>query len=255
MEIRKTTGIALSSAASGEADVRCNYFTRDFGKRRFVFKGLKKSKKRSLASTEPGTVVNLVYYHREDRDSFIVSDSSVEKYFPSITSDLRKIFHLYFILECVEKTSGFDMPDEAIFILLLSGIEVLSKTDFPAHLSSFFALRLLNHHGILPELQSCKVCGRQQFASFTMDVVDLRPVCGSCLGENPSGPWQRSAMLPGGMRSYLTDCTIKKFSAVDPALYPENDILDLVFNLTMFIENYFHTDLKSKSFILSDRYR
>lgn len=255
MKIHKTTGIALSSVASGEADIICNYFTRDSGKRKFVFKGLKKSKKRSLAATEPGAVANLVYYHREDRDIFIVNDSSVEKYFPSITANLQKIFHLYFILECVEKTSGYDMADESIFILLLSGIEVLSKTDSPAHLSSFFALRLLNHHGILPDIQACKICGKKQFGSFTMDVLDLRPVCGSCLGENPSGPWQRSAMLPGSIRGYLTACTTQKFSALDPGRYSENDILDLVFNLSMFIENYFHTDLKSKSFILSNRYR
>jgi DNA repair protein RecO len=255
MEILKTTGIALSSQVSGEADIICNYFTKDFGKRKFIFKGLKKSKKRSLSATEPGSVANVVYYFREDRDAYIVNDISLEKYHASITGDLRKIFHLFFILESVEKTSGYDIADEAIFKLLLAAIDVLSKTEFPAHLSTFFIMRLLKNHGILSDVDSCKICTQGNFSSFSLDVVDLRPICGSCIAGNPSGPWHRTALLAEEMREYMRSCINRKFGAINNALYHEKNILDLLFNLSLFIENYFHTELKSKTFIFSERYR
>jgi DNA repair protein RecO (recombination protein O) len=255
MEILKTTGIALSSHVSGEADIICTYYTRDSGKRKFLFKGLKKSKKRSLSATEPGSVANIVYYFRNDRDTCIVNDVTLEKYHSSITSDLQKIFHLYFILETVEKTCGYEMADESIFKLLLAGIEVLSKTDSPPFLTSFLVLHLLKRHGLLSEIHSCRMCSKEYFESFTLDVADLRPVCGECLGENPSGPWQRSALLPGPMKEYIQVCMNQKFSSIYQRKYSEKDILDLLFNLSLFIENYFHTELKSKSFIFSDRYR
>jgi DNA repair protein RecO (recombination protein O) len=254
MEILKTTGITLSSRVSGEADIICNFYTRDCGKRKFVFKGLKKSKKRSLAATEPGAVSTLIYYHREERESFIVNDVTVEKYYTSITSDLKKIVHLYFILESVDKTCGYDISDGTIFNLLLAGIEVLSKTTYPAHLSTFLVLHLLKNHGVLSDTDTCKMCGKNRFSSFAIDVADLRPVCGTCLGDNPSGPWHRSALLPGKMREYMELCISQKFSAIDHARYDEKDVLDLLFSISLFMENYFHMEIKSKSFIFSDSF-
>jgi len=254
MEILKTTAIALSSRVSGEADIVCNMYTRDFGKRKFVFKGLKKSKKRSMAATEPGAVSTLLYYHRDERESFIVNDVTVEKFYASITGDLKKIVHLYFILETVDKTCGYDIPDYSIFNLLLAGIEVLSKTEFPAHLSTFLVLHLLNKHGVLSDMETCKICGKRKFPSFTIDVIDLRPVCGSCLGGNPSGPWQRSALLPGAMRDFVQLGMSQKFSAMDCSAYDEKDMLDLLFAISLFMESYYHMEIKSKSFIFSDSF-
>ncbi|MBN1497011.1 MAG: DNA repair protein RecO [Spirochaetes bacterium] len=255
MEILKTTGIALSSHVSGEADIICNYYTIDSGKRKFVFKGLRKSRKRSLSATEPGTVANIVYYHREDRGSFIVNDVSIEKYYSSFSADLKKIFHLYFILECVEKTTGYEARDESLFRLLIAAIEVLSKTNYPAHLTAFFTLRLLKGHGILPDLATCKICGKKISSQFTLDLIDLRPVCGICLADDRGGPVQGSALLSRDMIVYVNECNVKKFSMIDLGRYQEEDVLNLIFTYSLFMENYFHWELKSKSFILSARYR
>ncbi len=253
MEILKTTGIALSSLASGEADIICNFYTRDFGKRKFLFKGLKKSRKRSLAATEPGTMSTLVYYQRDNRDYCIVNETAVEKYYTAITADLNKIWHLYFMLESVDKTCGFDVGDESIFKLLSAGIEVLSKTVLPAHLSAFMVFRLLNIHGILTDMDTCKLCGKNRFSMFAMDVTDLRPVCDSCLGATSSGQWRGNPVLPGGMRDYMRLCMTQKFSAIDHGLFNNEDVLNLLFSISLFMEHYFRMEIKSKSFIFSDR--
>ncbi len=61
MEIRKAAGLVLHSRQSGEADIVARVLTAEFGKTNFIFKGLKKSKKRSLAAGEPGTLLDLMY--------------------------------------------------------------------------------------------------------------------------------------------------------------------------------------------------
>lgn len=252
MEIITTTGIALSSHASGEADIQCNFYTREFGKRKFIFKGLKKSRKRSRSATEPGSISTIVFYSREDRDAHIVNECDVLKYHASISGDLGKIYHLCFMLELVDRSCGYNNADEGIFRLLMAGIDTLSKIDSPAHLSAFFLLHLLREHGILPEYRTCKVCGKESFAAFALDSTDLRPICGECLLLSRPGSHQRTALLQNSAREYIHSCFSQKFTAIDLSRYPEPVILDLLFSLTLFIESYFHADIKSKSCLFSE---
>ena len=252
MEILTTTGIALSSRVSGEADIMCNFFTRDFGKRKFIFKGLKKSRKRSRSATEPGSIATLVFYSREDRDAHIVNQFEVRKYHASISGDLSKIYHLFFMLELVDRTCGYENPDEGIYRLLLAGIDTLSRTGSPAHLSAFFLLHLLRGHGILPDYRTCTVCGKSDFAGFALDSTDLRPICGECLLLSRPGGRQRTALLQNAAREFIHACVSMKFSAIDVRRYPEPAVLDLLFSLTLFIESYFHTEIKSKSCLFAE---
>ncbi len=255
MEILKSTGIALSSQVYGDSDIACNFYTRDFGKRKFVFKGLKKSGKRSRAATEPGAVSSVIYYYRDDRDSYIVNQCDVEKFYSSITENLEKIFHLYFMLESVEKTCGYNIPDPDIYMLLLSGIDALSKTNHPAHLSLFFLLHLLQNHGLLPAVDSCRSCGSMDFPEFFLDTSDLRPVCNSCAREHTSASLRRLPALPGLMRDCMLLFLDRKLSGIVLDDYAEKDVLDVLFNLSLFLEEYFRTELKTKSFIFSERFK
>ena len=251
MEILKTTGIALSSKTYGEADILCNYYTKDFGKRKFIIKGLKKSKKRSRAAVEPGAVADLVYYFREGKDTYIVNEFNVLKFYAAITGNLLKILHLYFMLECVDKTCGYNIADRGIYNLLLNGIGALSKTSFPVHLSAFFILHLLKIHGVLPDHQSCKLCGSTGFSQFVLDITDLRPVCDACRQKTPAVKLPKKMGLGKNAAVFILSCFSQKFISLDSDKYPENELLDLINNISLFVENYFHTELKSKSLILS----
>ena len=252
MEILKTTGIALSSKTYGEADILCNYYTKDFGKRKFIIKGLKKSKKRSRAAVEPGAVADLVYYFREGKDTYIVNEFNVLKFYAAITGNLQKILHLYFMLECVDKTCGYNIADEGIYRLLLSGIDALSRSDSPVQLSAFFILRLLKIHGILSAHRACKLCGKDNYSRFVLDIVDLRPVCDACLALAPSMHRPDSVLLGRNAGEFIHSCSINKYSSLEHGKFQESDIKNLTFNIALFAENYFHTELKSKTFILSD---
>lgn len=254
MKLQHATGIALSQADAGEADVICTYYTHEFGKRSFIFKGLRKSRRRSRAVVEPGVTAHLVFYDREGIDTCIVKESDIVAYHPSIGSDLRRIFHLLFILEVVEKSSAFLAADSAVYRLLSMGIKALSTTPYPTHLVCFCILRLMKAQGILAQFGSCKSCGRGIEGTFTIDPVDFHPVCRPCVGDGENPSRLASPLFRPPVMGYLQSCLTARFGTIEHSLIPEGDVLNCIYVSTLFLERYLRRELKSKSFILSERY-
>jgi len=244
MEIQKSTGIVLSSRTSGEADLFCRILTKECGKRDFIIKGLKKSKRRSQSAAEPGTVLKLIYYFSETRSSFIVKEFEVLRYNFDIRDNLQKIFNLYLILETVEKTSGYNDTDRQIFDLLAAGIDTVSKTDSPVNLSVFFILHLLRLQGLLPDMKKCKKCGRTDYREFTLDISDLCPLCENCSGS-------RMKLTQASARNFIEDSLTQKFMHLNNPDFNRDNALNLIFYLVMFIEHYFNIEIKSKKNVLS----
>ncbi len=247
MEIQRTQGVVLASSLSGEADRVARVFTRDYGKRSFVFKGIRKSKKRSLAAAEPGSVVELVYYYHEERDFFIVNECAALKTHYSIRDDLAKILHLYLALEVVEKTTGFNDPNERIYDLLAAGIDALAGTPHIRQFTAFFLIRLLKIHGILPHFSRCRQCGSEEFTRFRLESADLMPVCARCLGVRGEG----AGLFGPDTRAFIGSAVKSRFSSIDHARHAEDQMRMLVFSLCLFIEGYYHIELKSKRMALS----
>jgi len=242
MNIEKTTGVVLSSRVIGEADVACNILTRDGGKRKFIFKGLKKSTKRSLNASQPGSIVGLVYYANESRDAGIAREFTVEKHFMDIRENLEKILHLWYILELVEKTTGYNDTHDLLFDLVTAGLKTLSDTSFPLHLSVFFTIHLIRIHGILPLIEECKQCGSRDFSRFSFDVADLGLLCSACSTDH-------GHELDRDVRDFIMLSLRNKFVAMDHERFTRENMMDLLFYLSLFIEHYFNMEIRSKGMI------
>ncbi len=247
MEIRKATGLVLHSRQSGEADVLARILTDEFGKTNFVFKGLKKSKNRPLSAGEPGTVLQLMYYRHDNRDFQVVNEFRIVRHRLDLRDDLARILHLYFILEVIDKTTGHDDPQSRVFALATAAIDALAETGYHVHLSAFFLLHLLRFHGVLPDFDRCRICGRTDFGSFTLDTPDFMPVCNRCFGARPGG----GTMLDPGVRTFVAAARGTRFSSLDHGLFAPEAILNLLFHLTLFVESYFHCEIKSKGMLFS----
>lgn len=247
MEIQKSTGIILSSKLYGDADILCKIFTKEYGKRKFIFKGLKKSKKRPQTAAEPGTTVNLVYYFHDKKDSYIVNELNISNHYLEIRKNLQKIFNLYFVLETIEKTIGYDDVNIPVYNLLSAGIDALAQTDYPVNLSGFFTIHQLRLHGILPDLKNCKICGTNEFSQFSFDITDLSPICYKCTKK-------RERILDPCLKEFILVSLKQKFFSIEHSNFDESKTLNLLFYLSLFIENYYNIEIKSKNFILSDRF-
>ena len=245
MEIRKTTGIVLSARNYGEADVLCTILTSDFGKGKFIFKGLRKSRKRSHTAAEPGSVSSLQYYYHDQKDSSIVNDFSVQKYFPGIRRDLAKIYHLYILLETTDSTTGLNDPENNFYGYLYAALERMETTDSPVHLTAAYLLHLLKFHGLLEISGSCDKCGKTDYNFFTLNQTDLKVACANCL--------KNGNMLPRTVMDFIRQALQNKFTSIKTETFDEPVLLDLIYQLLLFIEGYYHVHFKSKDFILNKK--
>jgi len=242
LEISKTDGIILKSRPSGESDISSLILTCDYGKKRFIFKGLKKSRKRSIAAVEPGSVINLLYYNHEDREFQIVSEFTQLMSFTEIRNDYDRIMHLFFLLEIVEKTIGFGIKDQVLYSMLVSAVEKISSAEHLECLISFFMLHLLRIGGILPDYSKCGYCGRNCLNQFHVSAVDLKPVCKNCMKKGP--------VLPSGTSNFIITSLKNKYGEIDFDRFRREEILNLIFHQSLFLENYYHMEIKSKGYIL-----
>lgn len=248
MEIQKTIGVVLSSRPMGDSDKAVVIFTKKYGKRTFIVKGIRKSKTRSQLISEAGTIVSLIYYYRENKGSCIVNEFTIKKHYSDIRKDYDRILHLYFLLEITEKTTGFADINIDIFKLLISGIEAISKTDFIKHLSFFYLIQLARIHGIFENFDLCKKCGEKQYRQFIIDINDFQPVCINC--SDPLPNIAKSRYFDNIHRMFIFDVIRKKFTQIKHLEYSDENVLNLLFYLTMFFEHYFGITIKSKRLIL-----
>lgn len=226
----------------GEADILATILTRDYGKGKFTFKGLKKSRKRPRSAGEPGTLLSLVYYHHDNRDISTVNEFHVEYQPVKLRDRMAGIFTLYFLLELTEKTMGFNDDSGNIFELLRSGIRVLDDAENPSNLSVFYILHLLRFHGIIPDFKSCRSCGEEGFTSFILEISDLSPVCSSCYRGSLE-------FLGVDTRNFINTSLTTRYGDIDQSRFSPGEISNLLFNLILFIENYYHINIKSKEFL------
>lgn len=244
MEIQKSSGIVLSSRDSGESDILCQVLTSDRGKEKFIFKGLKKSRKRGRSAADPGTILTVIYYRHDGREVQVVSDFSIDNSFPGIRENLDKIYQLHYLLEIVEKTVGFNDENAALYRLLAAGICELEKSPAGTALPLFFTIHLLRLHGILPDMDRCSACGAGDYARFSLDLSDLHLLCSDC-GAAPR-------YLDQNSKEFLHASLRKKFSLMNPGVYQTGALKDLLFDLIRFMESYFHIDIKTGICLMTD---
>ena len=247
MEILKTDGIVLNSKVIGDSDIFCKILTKDFGKKKFIFKGLKKSRKREKAAAEPGTLISLIYYYRENKEINIVNEFNIQNQYSEIRDNLQKIFHLYYLLEIVEKTTGLEDVNKIFFELLNAGIDTLSKTEYNINLTVFFIIHLLRFQGILPDFRNCRNCGTEIVSNFSLSFSDLNPICHNCSKSN-------SKLLDHNSRKFIILSLSNKFHSINHDEFDQVKFTNLLFYLSLFIEGYYNIEIRSKEFILSKKY-
>lgn len=254
MEIQKTSGIVLTTKTLGEADVICSILTKDHGKKQFIFKGLKKSKKRPLSAKEPGTNLSLVYYYNPEKNRCIISECSIIEAFSTIHRDLEKIYHLSFILETVERTSADGIGDIKIYHLLEGAIRTLTTTANNMHLSAFFLLHLLKLQGLFPVYGICASCSGEITGGLFLSIIDMRQLCRKCahdygiIGTNHG----QGAFFGESISTFIFQAMQSKFLNMDYSHYGEGELKSLITTIGRFIEQYYHVKINSLDFIAPD---
>ncbi|GAB4221356.1 MAG: hypothetical protein Kow00102_16580 [Spirochaetota bacterium] len=244
MEIIKSEGIILKKIPVLEADVADIIYTQNHGKRTFIFKGIKKTKRRSQAAIEPGSVVHLVYYYNEQKAMFHVKEFSLLLDTITIRDNYQAMITLFLLLEVVEKTTGHNDPNITLYRLLKGAIETLHKTTAFTFLALSFIIHYLKLSGIMPDYFHCSVCHKEIIDDLYLTEYQLATYCNQCA---PHNAFKFKATAP-----LVHEILGKKFLEIETNKYNTSDIQKLLFHTLLFIDHYFTIHIKTKELLFNN---
>lgn len=222
MIIEKTEAIVLSSKTYSEADIISTLFTRDDGIGTFIFKGLKKSKRREQGATQTGASISLSYYkgHSQEPKPYFVRDFNLLTYPLAAINSYEQSAHALYVVETVLRTTPYHTPFEYVYLLLLEALKRMTLTAKPIFLSLFFTLHLLKKQGVLPSTA--------ERLQLELDKISSHLQIKVCHND------------------FFNEALSRKFSEMDETKYSAGDMEDFLFYLVLYIEHYYTIDLKTK---------
>ncbi|MEJ5362821.1 MAG: DNA repair protein RecO [Spirochaetota bacterium] len=244
MEIIKSEGIILKKIPIQEADVADIIYTQNHGKRTFIFKGIKKTRRRSQAAIEPGSIVHLVYYYNEQKAMFHVKEFSLLLDTVLIRDNYQAMITLFLLMEVVEKTTGHNDPNITIYRLLKGAIETLPKINAYTLLALSFIIHYLKLSGIMPDYLHCSVCHKEITDDLYLTEYQLSAYCNQCA---PNNAFVFTATAP-----LIYDILTKKFLNIETNTYNSLDIQKLLFHTLLFIDHYFNIHIKTKELLFNN---
>ena len=156
-------------------------FTRKYGKISigvgFTEKG---SKNKPANATKPFAYG--IYDVYKGREIYNLNGSELKNNFFSLSQDLDKYVAASYALELTEKVIPEDVPEPAIFSLLLEFLTAIEKRK-TGHLTLLIAyeLKLLGLLGHSPSLEPCSLCGAPGTAAFS--VLEGGMICKDCASK------------------------------------------------------------------------
>jgi DNA repair protein RecO len=227
MEIRRYTGVVLATRNLGEADLVCRIYTREEGKGEYIFKGVRKSRRRSRTATEPGSRIEFLHYHHPDRESQVVSEFTGLRDTIPFRTDILRLYSLLYILEITDRSTA--SGEGGLYDFLESGLQVLEKSSRPRLVSLFYLVHLLARQGILPDFSRCQVCGTAMEKSLHIRKSTGEPVCPACGG----------GAVGEESRELLYRITREKYRDMENHPWDDSSIRDLLQGHTRYLEQHF----------------
>lgn len=162
MPIVASEGVVLKVHALGDTSRIVTAYTREFGLRKFVAKGARKTPSRFGFALEPLSRSRFVFYDKPDRDLHLLSQAEVIDPLGSRLADLTRLAHGQAALEVVDRLVWGEEPHAELYALLvatLAGCASAPVASLPA-VTIAFQLQVAAALGYRPRLDACAADGR-----------------------------------------------------------------------------------------------
>jgi len=156
----KDYGIILKTARRGESSVDVLFLGRASGKIRLIAKGLLGKKTEKRISLEPGGLVDIVYYHKEDRTVYYAKEISVRRASSVDRRSLPALVSVLAAVELLDLTCYSESADEALVDVAVSYMNCQPAAD-PLFFYLAFEIKLLEALGAIPDFSRCAACGKE----------------------------------------------------------------------------------------------
>lgn len=150
---KKTRGIVINYTKYRETSVIVNIYTEEFGIQHYIENGVRSSRsKNKIALFQPLTLLDLVVYHKENKDIHRISEIKCSYPFRSIPFDIHKSSIALFITEVLGKILKEETSNMPLFDFVFESIAWFDEISH--HFENFhvqFLLKLAVYLGFAPE--------------------------------------------------------------------------------------------------------
>jgi DNA repair protein RecO (recombination protein O) len=170
MPLCKTEAILLRSHRLGETSKIVTLFTDGYGKIAAVAKGARRPKSRFGASLDLFAHSKIVFYKKENRDLYLISESTLVHALYGLREDARRLGFASAAVELVDRMVMREERTPGLFPLLLGGLMALEGGVHLSRLLSALMLKIVAILGFRPQLFVCNGCRRTiegQVAGFS----------------------------------------------------------------------------------------
>lgn len=152
----RTKAIILKKYPQGENDWNITFYSPVLGKAQAIAKGARKINSSKTGHLEPLNLCDLQLYQSSYRLS--ITECKVQKNFKMLREDFDCSMTATMILEIFQKTTYSSEHCEELFNLLEETLQNLENSGQPMLVVEAFKLKLMEHIGVLPDLQICFSC-------------------------------------------------------------------------------------------------
>lgn len=155
-----TEGIVIRQVKTGDGRRMILLFTRRFGKISAGTSINERGKTKSALAIRPFTFGHYDLF--KTRTSYTISSAEAKRSFYKLGEDVDKFMLASFILEYTDKILAEEEPNERIFELLLSFMNLLTERKKKIEtLASGYQVRALKYSGLAPNMDTCVCCGKK----------------------------------------------------------------------------------------------
>jgi DNA repair protein RecO (recombination protein O) len=221
--ISKTEAIVLRSMRYRESSRIVSLYTRKFGKVKVVAKGIRRPKSKFGSSLEPFTASNIVFYKRETKDLYNISEADIVKERPELRANLRRMTTAYVMVDFLDAANPEESENPRLYALADSMLDAVEELP-PSTLNLLLWTFLIRAAGILgygPTFAACLRCNRRRPEMlFSPSLGGV--VCRDCsLGETDVWKVSRASL---DLLGRLADEGEKDFSAEKPSFEQSEEI-------------------------------
>ncbi len=159
-KIAKTKGIVLKTIPFKESSLFASVLTEYYGKIKVLAKGCRRPKSKLCGALEPFNLDEIIFYKRESKEIYTLSDASILNDFEKIRQYPQKVNAALVLCEFFEKGMPAEERDERSFNLLLRFLKELQSTDESSvkAVMYYYLLSVLAIAGVRPHLENCVRC-------------------------------------------------------------------------------------------------
>ncbi len=177
-KIIRSEGIVLKTQDFRETSRIVTFFSESSGKLKLMAKGIRKPGSRFGASLELFTHSSIIFYKRENREIYTLSDSHILHSFDRLRSNLSSFTLASNILNFLSAATPAEDPHQKLFKLSLSTLKLLETCPKKILLWGYL-IRALTLLGYSPEFSRCIGCRRPSDSTwFSIEQGGI--VCPEC---------------------------------------------------------------------------